>query len=78
MSFKDTRFKKLERNVPNNEDTDDHYGKILNQQLAYDKILYSEVSIKLGENITLMEVKKIANVTDGTISGTYDNNPCLK
>jgi hypothetical protein len=49
----------------------------LNQQLAYDKILRSEVSLQLGDNMTVGKVTKHALGPDGNVAGTYDKNPCL-
>ena len=48
------------RSVPDIEDMVDATGKLLNQQLAYDKILRSEVSLQLGENLTVEKVTKRA------------------
>jgi hypothetical protein len=44
---------------------------------AYDKILHSEVSLQLGENMTVGKVTKRAIGPDGTVAGTYDENPYL-
>jgi hypothetical protein len=41
------------RTVPDIEDSVDANGKFLNQMPAYDKILHSEVSLRLGENVTV-------------------------
>ena len=65
------------RTVPDIEDTVDATGKLLNQQPAYDKILRSEVSLQLGENMTVGKVTKRALGPDGNVAGTYDENPCL-
>ncbi len=43
----------LRRTVPDIEDSVDANGKFLNQMPAYDKILHSEVSLRLGENVTV-------------------------
>jgi hypothetical protein len=63
--------------VPDIEDTVDTTGKLLNQQPAYDKILRSEVSLQLSENMTVGKVTKRALGPDGNVAGTYDENPCL-
>ena len=63
--------------VPNIEDTVDANGKLLNQQPAYDKILHSEVSLQLGEDMSVGKVTKRAIGPDGTVAGTYDENPYL-
>lgn len=65
------------RTVPDIEDTVDATGKLLNQQPAYDKILRSEVSLQIGENMTVGKVTKRALGPDGNVAGTYDENPCL-
>jgi hypothetical protein len=65
------------RTVPDIEDSVDANGKLLNQMPAYDKILHSEVSLQLGENMTIGRVTKRAIGPDGTVAGTYDENPCL-
>ncbi len=65
------------RTVPDIEGTVDANGKLLNQQPAYDKILHSEVSLQLGESMTVGRVTKRALGPDGTVAGTYDENPCL-
>jgi hypothetical protein len=55
----------------------DATGKLLNQQLAYDKILRSEVSLQLGENLTVEKVTKRALGPNSNVTGTYDENQCL-
>ena len=65
------------RIVPNIEDTVDAKGKLLNQQPAYDKLLQSEVSLQLGETMSFGKVTKRAIGPDGTVAGTYDENPYL-
>jgi hypothetical protein len=65
------------RTVPNIEDLVDANGKLLKQQPAYVKILQSEVYLQLGESMTIGRVAKRAIGPDGTVAGTYDENPCL-
>jgi hypothetical protein len=65
------------RIIPDIEDVVDANGKLLNQQPAYDRILHSEVSLQLGENMAVGKVTKRAIGPDGTIAGTYDENPML-
>jgi hypothetical protein len=65
------------RTVPDIEDTVDANGKLLNQQPVYDKILQSEVSLHLGEGMTVGKVTKRALGPDGTVTGAYDENPML-
>jgi hypothetical protein len=65
------------RIVPDIEDTVDASGKLLNQQPAYDKVLHSEVSLQLGADMSVGKVTKRAIGPDGTIAGTYDENPYI-
>jgi hypothetical protein len=65
------------RTVPDIEDMVDATGKLLNTQPAYDKILQSEVSLQLGESMSRGKVTKRAIGPDGTVAGTYDDNPYL-
>ncbi len=65
------------RIIPDIEDTVDATGKLLNQQPACDKILHSEVSLQMGESMTVGRVTKRALGPDGTVEGTYDANPVL-
>ena len=67
-----TRMSQKELAVPDIKDTADDNGQLLNQQPVYDKILRSEVSLQLGENITVWKVTKRALGPDGTVAGTYD------
>jgi hypothetical protein len=67
---------KSKRAVPNIEDTvDASTGRLLNQQLAYDKILRSEVSLQLGENMTVRKVTKRDLGPNRNVA--YDENPYL-
>jgi hypothetical protein len=68
--YEDEDEDESKRTVPDIEDSVDANGKLLNQMPAYDRILHSEVSLQLGEN-------KRAIGPDGTVAGTYDENPCL-
>ena len=65
------------RTVPDIEDSVDANGKLLNQMPAYDKLLHSEVSLQLGESMTLGKVTKRAIGPDGTVAGTYHETSCL-
>jgi hypothetical protein len=81
--FDDNEFEEYEyedepkRTVPDIEDSVDANDKLLNQMPAYDKILNFEVSLQLGENMTVGEVTKRAIGPDGTVAGTSVKNPCL-
>ena len=44
---------------------------------AYDQILNSEVSLQMGEEISIEKVIQCAIGPDGTVAGTYDENPFL-
>ena len=65
------------RNVPDIEDTVDSTGKKLNQLPAYDQIINAEVSLQMGESMTVGRVTKRAIGPDGQVAGTYDENPYL-
>ena len=65
------------RVVPDIEDTVDATGKLLNQMPAYDRILNSEVSLQLGEDMAVGKVTRRALNPDGRVTGTYDENPML-
>jgi hypothetical protein len=69
---------KPKRTVPNIEDTVNANGKLLNhQQLVYNKILHSEVSLQLGVSMTVGRVTKGAIGPNRTVAGTYNENTCL-
>jgi hypothetical protein len=65
------------RVIPDIEDTVDANGKLLNQHRAYDQIINAEVSLQLGDNMATGKVTKRAVGPDGTVTGSYDNNPYL-
>ena len=65
------------RIVPDIQDTVDANGLLLNQQPAYDRILHSEVSLQLGEEMTVGRVTKRTIGPDGTVAGSYGENPYL-
>jgi hypothetical protein len=60
------------RTAPNIKDTVNANGESLNQQPAHNKILQSEVSLKLGESMTVGKATKHAIGAGGTVAGTYD------
>ena len=62
------------RIVPDIEDTVDSTGKKLNQLPAYDQIINTEVSLQMGESMTVSRVTKRAIGPDGNVAGTYDEN----
>ncbi len=63
--------------VPNIEDTVEANSKLLNQQPHHDKILHSEVSLQLGEEMSIQKVTT-RNIGPGRIlAGTYNEDPYL-
>jgi hypothetical protein len=79
----DNEFKEYEDDdekamiVPKIEDTVDANGRLLNQMPAYDQILHSEVSLQTGEEMSVGKVIQRALGPNGTVAGTYDENPFL-
>ena len=65
------------RIVPDIEDTADATGKKLNQKPSYNQIIDGEVSLQMGENMTVRRVTKQAIGPDGNVAGTYEENPYL-
>jgi hypothetical protein len=65
------------RIIPDIEDAVDANGRLLNQMPAYDRILNSEVSLQTGEEMSIGKVTHHALGPDGTVAGTYDENPFL-
>ena len=65
------------RVIPDIEDTVDAKGRLLNQMPAYDRILNSEVSLQVGEDMSVGKVTQRALGPDGTVAGTYDENPSM-
>ena len=59
------------------EDTVDAKGKLLNQQPTYDRLLYSEVQMQIGDEVATEKVARRAEDPDGQIRGEYDHNPTL-
>ena len=49
-------------------------GRLLNQMPAYDQILNSEVSLQMGEEMSIGEVIQCDLSPDRTVAGTYDEN----
>jgi hypothetical protein len=65
------------RTVPDIEDIVDSKGKLLNQQLAYDRLINSEVQLQLGEELQTAKVVQRAIGPDETAVGEYDDNPVM-
>jgi hypothetical protein len=57
------------------EDIVDANGRVLNTMPAYDLILNSEVSLQLGNEMTVGNVIQRSVGYDGQTAGTYDDNP---
>ena len=57
------------------EEAVDINGKVLNLMPAYDQILNAEVSLQLGEDMSIGKVIQRAVGYDGQTAGTYDDNP---
>jgi hypothetical protein len=55
----------------------DANGRLLNQMPAYDQILNAEVSLQMGEEMSVGKVIQRALGPDGAVAGTYDENPIL-
>ena len=60
--------------VPDIDYTVNTHGRLSKQQPTYDKILHSEVSIQLGEEIPVGKVTKHKIVLNSTVAGNYDEN----
>ena len=62
---------------PNHEDILDSTGRILEQQLAFDKIINAEVMIQNGDEMVMEKVTRRSFDADGRTTGTYHDNPFL-
>ena len=62
---------------PDHEDILDSMGRILEQQLAFDKIINAEVMIQNGDEMAMGKVARRSLDADGRTTGTYHNNPFL-
>ena len=62
---------------PNHEDILDSMGRILEQQLAFDKIINAEVMIQNGDEMVMGMVTRRSLDADGRMTGTYHDNPFL-
>ena len=65
------------RSIPEIEDTVDAYGRLLNQQPAYENLIHNEIQLQLGENLQTVKVMQRSLGPDGVIVGTFDDNPAL-
>ena len=55
--------------IPENEDSTDANGRLINQQPAYDKIINAEVQLPIGDGISLVQVEQRSVAPDGTKTG---------
>ena len=62
---------------PDHEDILNSMGRILEQQLAFDKIINTEVMIQNGDEMAMGKVARQSLDADGRMTGTYHNNPFL-
>ena len=62
---------------PDHEDILDSMGRILEQQLAFDKIINAEVMIQNGDEMAMGKVARRSLDADGRMTGTYHDNPFL-
>ena len=62
---------------PDHEDILDSTGRILEQQLAFDKIINAEVMIQNGNEMAMGKVVRQSLDADGRMTGTYHDNPFL-
>ena len=62
---------------PDHEDILDSMGRILEQQLAFDKIINAEVMIQNGDEMGMGKVVRQSLDADGRMTGTYHDNPFL-
>ena len=62
---------------PDHEDILDSMGRILEQQLAFDKIINAEVMIQNGDETAMGKVVRQSLDGDGRMTGTYHDNPFL-
>ena len=59
------------------EDILDSTGRILEQQLEFDKIINAEVMIQNGDEMAMGKVARRSLDADGRMTGTYHDNPFL-
>ena len=52
-------------------------GRVLEQQLAFDKIINAEVMIQNGDEMAMGKVARRSHDADGRTTGTYHDNPFL-
>ena len=52
-------------------------GRLINQQLLYDKLINAEVQLQLDDQMATSKVQRRALGPDGRAVGSYDDNPIL-
>ena len=62
---------------PDHVDILDSTGRILEQQLAFNKIINAEVMIQTGDEMAMGKVARQSLDADGRTTGTYHDNPVL-
>ena len=62
---------------PDHVDILDSTGRILEQQPAFDKIINAEVMIQNGDEMAMGKVARQSLDADGSMTGTYHDNPFL-
>ena len=65
------------RIIPDIEEPVDSTGKPINQQPFYDKLINAEVQLQMGDSLVKGKVIGRSVEPDGTIIGSYDDNPML-
>jgi hypothetical protein len=65
------------RQIPEVEDIVDANGRLLCQQPVYDKIIHAEVLLQHGERVQTGKVIQRSIGAEGTVLGSYDDNPFL-
>ena len=63
--------------IPEQEDSVDASGQLLNQQPAYDLMINAKVQLQNGDDMSLAKVLRRAIGPDGQLSGEYNDNPRL-
>ena len=82
-SFEDSKWEEYEdsdkspRQIPDVEDTVDANGRLMCQQPAYDRIINAEVLLQHGEKVQTGRVIQRSIGAEGTVLGSYDDNPLL-
>eukprot|EP00957_Ditylum_brightwellii_P185787 14145089-Ditylum_brightwellii.AAC.1 len=63
--------------TPDIKDSVDTTGRLLNTIPVYDLLLNAEVSLQLGDEVRVGKGTHRAIGPDGTVTGTYDDNPMM-